>query len=56
MVGEEEVKTVIKILEALIYELDTYCNDVCTSNNCIDCSVPYVRDKLVDVIRLLGGE
>jgi len=54
MVGEEEVKTAIKILEVLIYELDMHCNDVCTSTNCIDCSVPYVRDKLAEVIDLLN--
>ena len=52
----KEVKTAIRILEDLIYELETFCNDICNANNCYDCNIHYVMDKLMEIITLLNGE
>jgi len=51
-----EVKKAIEILEELIDELEMHCNDICNATNCIDCRVHYVRDRLVEIITLLGGD
>ena len=52
----EEVKTAVKLLEGLIYLLEMHCNYICTSSNCIDCNIHYVRDKLTEIITLLNEE
>ena len=51
-----EVKKALEILEELIDELEIHCNYICNATNCIDCRVHYVRDRLVEIITLLGGE
>jgi len=50
----KEIETAIRILEDLIYELETFCNDICHSDTCYDCNIPYVIDKLTEVVSLLG--
>jgi len=53
MLSKDELEEIIGILDDMIIELETFCNDICDCDSCIDCNIHYVMDKLAEVIELL---
>jgi len=54
MLSRDEIEEIIGILDDMIIELETFCNDICNADNCYVCNIHDVIDKLAEVIDLLN--
>ena len=50
---EETIKEAIDIIDECATELDEFCCDICTAEQCYLCNVRDIIDKLAEAIKLL---